>query len=122
MPIPLLDTPVSSLSIGTNEAEELLKAKLIIIDEITMLIKDGLHFIDLFLWYIMSNDKPFGGKTLVFGGDFRQTIPVVRKGTRTDVLKNCIKSNPFWSIFNHLKFTENMRSCGQKHTTTGYLT
>jgi ATP-dependent DNA helicase PIF1 len=23
---------------------------------------------------------PFGGKTVVFGGDFRQVLPVVRKG------------------------------------------
>jgi hypothetical protein len=24
-------------------------------------------------------DLPFGGKTVVFGGDFRQVLPVVRK-------------------------------------------
>ena len=25
---------------------------------------------------------PFGGKTFVFGGDFRQVLPVVRKGVK----------------------------------------
>jgi ATP-dependent DNA helicase PIF1 len=25
---------------------------------------------------------PFGGKTIVFGGDFRQVLPVVHKGSR----------------------------------------
>ena len=28
---------------------------------------------------------PFGGKTIVFGGDFRQVLPVVRKGSRAQV-------------------------------------
>jgi ATP-dependent DNA helicase PIF1 len=29
-----------------------------------------------------KEDFPFGGKTIVFGRDFRQTLPVVRKGSR----------------------------------------
>ena len=27
-----------------------------------------------------SGDKPFGGKTVILGGDFRQKFPVVAKG------------------------------------------
>ena len=27
-------------------------------------------------------ELPFGGKTVVFGGDFRQVLPVVRRGLR----------------------------------------
>jgi ATP-dependent DNA helicase PIF1 len=30
-------------------------------------------------------DLPFGGKTVVFGGDFRQVLPVGRKGTRAQI-------------------------------------
>jgi ATP-dependent DNA helicase PIF1 len=29
-----------------------------------------------------KEDFPFGGKTIVFGRDFKQTLPVVRKGSR----------------------------------------
>ena len=29
---------------------------------------------------------PFGGKTVVFGGDFRQVLPVVRKGSRAQII------------------------------------
>ena len=34
-------------------------------------------------------DRPelsFGGKTVVFGGDFRQVLPVVRRGSRAQVV------------------------------------
>ena len=29
---------------------------------------------------------PFGGKTIVLGGDFRQVLPVVRKGSRAQIV------------------------------------
>ena len=30
----------------------------------------------------LPSDLPFGGKVIVFGGDFQQTLSVVPKGTR----------------------------------------
>ena len=35
-------------------------------------------------------EKPFGGKVVVFGGDFRQILPVVIKGTREDIVGACL--------------------------------
>ena len=66
-----LDTSVSSLRSNSQDAV------LIIIDEITMLTKHGLKCIDNVLKEIMINQQPFGGKVIVVGGDFRQTLPVV---------------------------------------------
>ncbi|GBN88674.1 hypothetical protein AVEN_42346-1 [Araneus ventricosus] len=77
------------------EADKLREAVLIIIDEITMLTEDGLRCIDSLLRDLMNNDKPFGGKVIIIGGDFRQTLPVVPRGTRADVIESCIKSSPF---------------------------
>jgi len=34
-----------------------------------------------------------GGVIFVFTGDFRQTLPVIAKGTRADVIKVCHKSS-----------------------------
>jgi hypothetical protein len=33
---------------------------------------------------------PFGGKVMVFGGDFRQTLPVVGHGNRSAVVSSCL--------------------------------
>jgi hypothetical protein len=35
-------------------------------------------------------NKPFGGKVVVLGGDFRQILTVVRKGRRGDIVYSTI--------------------------------
>jgi len=35
---------------------------------------------------IMHNDKPFGGKVIVFCGDFHQILPVVPRGSHSDIV------------------------------------
>ncbi|GBM27571.1 hypothetical protein AVEN_97085-1 [Araneus ventricosus] len=93
LPVPLLDTSVSSMRSTSPEADKLRQAVLIIIDEITMLTKDGLRCIDSLLRDLMNNDKPFGD-------DFRQTLPVVPRGTRANVIES-----PLWSKFTHNKYS-----------------
>ncbi|GBM73816.1 hypothetical protein AVEN_80245-1 [Araneus ventricosus] len=77
------------------EADKLRQAVLIIIDEITMPKKDGLRCINSLLRDLMNNDKPFGNKVIKIGGDFTQTLPVVPRGTRADVIESCINTARF---------------------------
>lgn len=63
-------------------------AKLIIIDEISMVRVDILSAINKVLQLTMSNPQPFGGKQLLVVGDLYQLPPVV---TRNE--KNIIQSN-----------------------------
>ncbi|GBL92126.1 hypothetical protein AVEN_91478-1 [Araneus ventricosus] len=88
LPVHLLYTSVSSMRPTSPEADKLRQAVLIIIDEITMLTKDGLRCIDSLLRDLMNNDKPFGDKVIIIGGDFRQTLPVVPRGTRASVIES----------------------------------
>ena len=37
--------------------------------------------------------QPFGGKVVVLGGDFRQILPVIPKGSRHDILSSAINSS-----------------------------
>jgi ATP-dependent DNA helicase PIF1 len=36
-------------------------------------------------------NKPFGGKVVILGGDFRQILPVIRKGSRRDIMRATIR-------------------------------
>ena len=113
LPLPLLDTSVSLMRMTSPEAGVLRQAALIIIDEITMLGKNGLRVIDKLMHEITGIDQPFGGKVFVVGGDFRQTLPVVPRGTRTNIIESCIKASRLWRNFTKLTLTINMRSEGQ---------
>ncbi|XP_016200510.1 uncharacterized protein LOC107641539 [Arachis ipaensis] len=53
--------------------------------------------------------KPFGGKVVVLGGDFRQILPVIPKGSRHDILASAINSSHLWSFCKVLKLHTNMR-------------
>lgn len=64
---------------------------------------------------------PFGGKVIVIGGDFRQTLPVVPRGSRANIVEACIKSSPLWRCFTPLPLTTNMRSAGQEEHNTWLL-
>jgi ATP-dependent DNA helicase PIF1 len=46
---------------------------------------------------------------VVLGGDFRQILPIVRKGTRQDIVDASINSSKIWAYCNVLRLTVNMR-------------
>ncbi|CAI8604220.1 unnamed protein product [Vicia faba] len=56
-----------------------------------------------------SKDIPFGGKVVVFGGDFRQILPVIPKGTREDIVHASINSSYLWDFCQVMTLTKNMR-------------
>ena len=85
------------------------RAEIIIWDEATMNSKHLMHAVDLCLRDIMDNDKPFGGKLVVFGGDFRQTLSVVEGGNRAHEVEACIKSSPLWKGIITRRLKVNMR-------------
>lgn len=94
---------------------ELSAAHVILIDEVTMMVKDGLRIVDEVLRFIMGTVVPFGGKTIVLGGDFRQLLPVIPGGTRTHIVSHCVISSPLWRHFEVISLTENMRAIGDQH-------
>ena len=49
--------------------------------------------------HVMKKDSPFGGKIMILLGDFRQTCPVIRGGSRAQIVDASIKSSPLWSNF-----------------------
>jgi hypothetical protein len=51
---------------------------------------------------LMSNEKPFGGKAMLLGGDFRQCLPVVKHDNSVKVIQTSIKYSPSWLKFKQI--------------------
>ena len=51
-----------------------------------------------------------GGLTVVLSGDFRQTLPVIPRGTKADELKACLKSSVLWKNIKNMQLSTNMRA------------
>src|SRR5882672_2338984 len=55
-----------------------------------------------------NEDEPFGGKTIIFGGDFHQTLPVVPGGSQEDVIFQCLPRSYLWHSLQVLTLRVNM--------------
>lgn len=115
IPLDPVENSTCSISQGTPLAELIVRSKLIIWDEAPMMHRYCFEALDKTLKDIMqvsnplNRSKPFGGKTIVFGGDFRQILPVIPKGTRQDIVHATINSSNIWSDCKVLRLTKNMR-------------
>ncbi|KAM3284571.1 hypothetical protein P3S67_023370 [Capsicum chacoense] len=59
-----------------------------------------------------NSQRPFRGKTVVLGGDFRQLLPVIPKGTRKDIVNATLNYSYLWPHCQLLTLTKNMRLQG----------
>uniref|UniRef100_A0A1J3DHC5 ATP-dependent DNA helicase n=1 Tax=Noccaea caerulescens TaxID=107243 RepID=A0A1J3DHC5_NOCCA len=115
IPIQLNEGSVCFITPGSELAGLLSEAKLIIWDEAPML---HIHCFEAFdrsmkdisrAAKVANAEKPFGGKTIVFGGDFRQILPVIAKGSRGQIVQASLTSSLLWSHCKVLCLTKNMR-------------
>ena len=58
---------------------------------------------------VRGSDKPFGGLSVVFGGDFQQILPVIVKGSRAQIVNACMQRSTLWQSMKVLQLTQNMR-------------
>jgi hypothetical protein len=58
---------------------------------------------------VLENKKPFGGITVLFGGDFRQTLPVVPRGSRHQILDASLRKSKLWRHVKMYFLKKNMR-------------
>ncbi|XP_057719954.1 uncharacterized protein LOC130934396 [Arachis stenosperma] len=115
IPITITDESTCNIKHGSLKAELLIQSSLIIWDEVPMLNKMCFKALDWMLRDLMSvtdqhkTHQSFGGKVVVLGGDFRQILPVISKGSRHDILASAINSSHLWSFCKVLKLHTNMR-------------
>ena len=96
---------------GSDQANLVKEASLIIWDEAPMMSRYCFEALDRSLSDIIGkhSDKPFGGKVVVFGGDFRQVLPVINGGSRAAIVMASMNSSYLWEHCKVLKLTKNMR-------------
>ncbi|XP_020876690.1 ATP-dependent DNA helicase PIF1-like [Arabidopsis lyrata subsp. lyrata] len=109
IPIQVHETSTCTITPDSDIAALLEEAKLIIWDEAPMMHKHCFEALDRSLKDILNPTKPFGGKTVVFGGDFRQILPVVPKGSREQIVQASLSSSSLWNSCQVLSLTKNMR-------------
>ncbi|KAG5059654.1 hypothetical protein JHK87_000683 [Glycine soja] len=109
MPVPATENSTCNIHQGSELAELLKVTKLIVWDEAPMCHKFAFEALDKSLKDIMQNNLPFGGKIMVFGGDFRQILPIAPKGNCLDIVHATINASYIWDHCQILKLTKNMR-------------
>ncbi len=93
-----------------SERGALLKAaRMVIWDEVPMQHKFGPEAVDKMCQDIRNDARPFGGMTVVFGGDFQQILPVIPKGSREMVVGACLQRSYLWDQLTVLHLKQNMR-------------
>jgi ATP-dependent DNA helicase PIF1 len=83
IPIKLADNSTCTFTKQSGTVELLHTASLIIWDKVAMTKRLAVECLDRSLQNVMNSYLPFGGKVMVFGGDFRQMLPVVPRGTKS---------------------------------------
>jgi ATP-dependent DNA helicase PIF1 len=111
--IPLIsnDGGFCSFTKQSGTAKLLHATSLIIWDEASMTKRQAVEALDNSLRDIMNRPGlPLGGKTIVFGRDFRQVLPIVRKGSRDQIVDASLWRSYLWDSMRHLKLVHNMRA------------
>ncbi|PPQ72835.1 hypothetical protein CVT24_012881 [Panaeolus cyanescens] len=97
-----------SIRKDSDRADLLRKTSLIIWDEAATQHRHAVEAVDRTLRDICGIDKPFGGITVLFGGDFQQTLPVVR-GNAADIIDATLLQSTLWRNMQVLHLRQNMR-------------
>jgi hypothetical protein len=108
-PLQPTDTSTCNIPVQSDLARLIREAAIIVWDEAPMAHRFLLEALDRTLRDVTGAEDPFGGKVLLLGGDFRQVLPVVKRGSRAQIVAACLKRSPLWPHFRIFHLRENMR-------------
>ena len=98
-----------SLTRDTHFCELMNDTSLIIWDEISMVDSKLIEAVDRMLRDITEINQPFGGKVVIFSGDFKQVLPVIHNGTEHDIVRSTLPLSYLWSDITKFHLSQNMR-------------
>ncbi|XP_076950955.1 uncharacterized protein LOC143624100 [Bidens hawaiensis] len=110
IPIDLTDNSNCNISKNTQLSQLLVEAVLIIWDEAPMSDRKCFEALDRTLKDILDNNKDsFGGKSILLGGDFRQTLPIRKNASKSEIISSSLPRSYSWFRFKIFRLTQNMR-------------
>ncbi len=106
IPIPAFESSYCSFSAAERRLMQ--QADLVMWDEASMISQTVADTVDRTFQDICDNSLPFGGKTIIFIGDFKQLLPVVRGSNgENSTIQRC----DWWKLIRQLEFRRNWRAC-----------
>jgi hypothetical protein len=102
IPINLHNESTCNITQQMKVAKLVRKVDLIIWDEAPMMHRRAFEAVDRTLRDLMQLDDAqvteniFSGKIVVFGGDFRQIVPIVPKGGQEDIVSASLPRSHLW--------------------------
>ena len=109
LPIDLNEDSTCDIRDGTDRHQLMLDAQLVVWDEAPMMHKFAVNAVDRMFRSIKQVDKPFGGITVVFMGDWRQTLPVVPLASKEQKIAATLLFAECWIHVKVLRLTKNLR-------------
>ncbi|XP_035832993.1 ATP-dependent DNA helicase PIF1-like [Helianthus annuus] len=110
IPLNLENNSMCNIKKQSGAAKLIRSAKIIIWDEASMAKRQAIEAVDRTFQDIIGVSLPFGGKIMVMGGDFRQVLPVIKRGTRAQIVDSSVRMSPLWSLTKKMRLTINMRA------------
>ena len=103
----MLESPISPTD---SRGQLIRRCDLIIWDEAPMANRSVLTCVEETCRQVMGSTLPFGGKVIILLGDFRQTCPVIRRGTRAEVINASISRSVVWPNFRIYRLSTPIRN------------
>ena len=121
IPIDILEDSTCSIKAQSSLAKLIKMSKLIIWDEVFSCHRYNVEALERTLRDILGSEELFGNKVVCFGGDPRQTLPVVRRGGRAQIVRACIQMSPLYSSMREHKLSQNMRTDPEEVEFSDYI-
>ena len=109
IPLQVTETSVCNFTRNSHVFPLLRETAIIIWDEVPMQHKYAVEAVNRSIQDVLGNNSTFGGITVLFGGDFRQTLPVIPHGLRQQFISASLRRSTLWQHVEMHYLHQNMR-------------
>lgn len=109
IPLNVQSNSTCNISAQSELAQLLASAHLIIWDEAPMMHRYAFEALNRTLQDILLNNRPMGGKIVILGGDWRQILPVVLRGSQGQIVSASLMRSRLWAHISTFTLIQNMR-------------